>query len=156
MEDHSAAASQQRFVSAHPQWWMGLMLLALHAALAWGINSWWPRAFLLAHIGLFLMWQPVWRGERDIEPRYAFLVVIVGFFLAIWILGFIPASAIATFLYLKFGAGERWPVTLAITASCWLFFFGLFDYALQLPFPQGALFEWLPVTFAHLPHSPIG
>ena len=100
--------------------------------------------------------------EPEIEPiverqrTFAIGCWIVGFFIAIWILGFIPASAIATFLYLKFGAGERWPVTLAITASCWLFFFGLFDYALQLPFPQGALFEWLPVTFAHLPHSPIG
>lgn len=60
------------------------MLLALHAALAWGIADWWPRAFLLAHIGLFLLWQPVWRGERDIELRYAFLVVIVGFLLAAW------------------------------------------------------------------------
>lgn len=67
---------------------------------------------------------------------------IVGFFLAIWILGFVPASAIATFLYLKFGASEKWPVTLALTAACWLFFFGVFGYALQLPFPQGAFFDW--------------
>lgn len=60
------------------------MLLALHAALAWGIEDWWPRAFLLVHLGLFLIWQPLWRGERNIEPRYAFLVVIVGFLLAAW------------------------------------------------------------------------
>ena len=77
-----AAGTLQRFIAAHPQWWMGLMLLALHAAMAWGIDDWWPRAFLLAHIGLFLLWQPVWRGEREIELRYAFLVVIVGFLLA--------------------------------------------------------------------------
>jgi hypothetical protein len=77
---------------------------------------------------------------------------IVGSFLAIWILGFIPASAVATFLYLKFGAGEKWPVSLILTAACWLFFFGIFDYALQLPFPTGAIFDWLPVSVAHLPH----
>jgi hypothetical protein len=100
--------------------------------------------------------------EPEIEPiverqrTFAIGCWIVGFFIAIWILGFIPASAIATFLYLKFGAGERWPVTLAITAGCWLFFFGLFDYALQLPFPKGALFEWLPVSVAHLSHVVIG
>ena len=100
--------------------------------------------------------------EPEIEPiverqrTFAIGCWIVGFFIAIWIVGFIPASAIATFLYLKFGAGERWPVTLAITAGCWLFFFGLFDYALQLPFPQGALFEWLPASFAHLRSSLIG
>jgi signal transduction histidine kinase len=60
------------------------MLLALHAALAWGIAEWWSRAFLLAHFGLFLLWQPVWRGERNVELRYAVLVVIVGLVLAGW------------------------------------------------------------------------
>jgi len=92
--------------------------------------------------------------EPEIEPiverqrTFAIGCWIVGFFLAIWVLGFIPASAIATFLYLKFGAGERWPVTLAIAAGSWLFFFALFDYALQMPFPRGALFDWLPVSVA--------
>ena len=92
--------------------------------------------------------------EPEIEPivarqrTFAIGSWIAGFFLAIWILGFVPASAIATFLYLKFGAGERWPVTLAITAGCWLFFFGLFDYALQLPFPKGALFDWVDIDVA--------
>jgi hypothetical protein len=70
---------------------------------------------------------------------------IVGFFLAIWALGFVAASAIATLLYLKVGAGERWPVTLAISAACWVFFFGVFDYGLQLPFPTGSLFEWVRI-----------
>ena len=92
--------------------------------------------------------------EPEIEPmvaRQRTMAIgcwIVGFFIAIWVFGFVPASAIATFLYLKFGAGERWPVTLAITIGCWLFFFALFDYALQMPFPQGALFDWLPIDVA--------
>jgi signal transduction histidine kinase len=80
----AAAASQSRFIAAHPQWWLGAMLLALHAAMAWGIADWWSRAFLLAHFGLFLLWQPVWRGESNVESRYAFLVVIVGFLLSAW------------------------------------------------------------------------
>jgi signal transduction histidine kinase len=60
------------------------MLLALHASLAWGISEWWSRAFLLAQFGMFLLWQPVWRGENNIESRYAFLMIIVGFLLAAW------------------------------------------------------------------------
>ena len=80
----TAADAQSRLVAARPQWWLGLMLLALHASLAWGIADWWSRAFLLAHFGLFLLWQPVWRGEANIESRYVFLVVIVGFLLAAW------------------------------------------------------------------------
>lgn len=79
-----AATGRGRIVAAHPHWWLGLMLLALHAALAWDIEQWWARAFLLAHFGLFLLWQPVWRGEQEIEPRYAALVVIVGALLAAW------------------------------------------------------------------------
>jgi hypothetical protein len=64
--------------------------------------------------------------------------------------GFVAASALATVLYLKLGAREKWPATLALSAACWLFFYGLFDYTLQLPFPQGALFDWLPVDIANL------
>ncbi len=81
---NAASGAQYRLVAAHPQWWLGSMLLALHAALAWGIADWWARAFLLAHFGLFLLWQPVWRGDNNIESRYTFLVVIVGLLLAGW------------------------------------------------------------------------
>jgi hypothetical protein len=97
--------------------------------------------------------------EPEIEPilaRQRTVAIgcwIVGFFLAIWVLGFIPASAIASFLYLKFGAGEKWPISLGLAVACWAFFFGLFDYALQLPFPAGEVFDWLPVSIAHL-HLP--
>ncbi|HXF66565.1 MAG TPA: HAMP domain-containing sensor histidine kinase [Burkholderiales bacterium] len=84
MDAMSTAALSRRLAAAHPQWSLGLMLLALHAAVAWGIEEWWSRAFLLAHFGLFLIWQPLWRGSRDIEPRYAFLLVIVGFLFAAW------------------------------------------------------------------------
>jgi TctA family transporter len=98
--------------------------------------------------------------QREVPPTVerqrtiAITCWIIGFFLAIWILGFVPASAIATLLYLKLGAQERWPITLAISAACWLFFFGLFDYALQMPFPSGALFDWVPVNLAAMHITP--
>ncbi len=60
------------------------MLFALHYALAWGIDEWPARALLLAHFGLFLLWQPMWRGEGSLEARHAALVVIVGLVLAGW------------------------------------------------------------------------
>ncbi len=66
-----------------------------------------------------------------------------GFFLMIWLLGFVGASAAATLLYLKLGAGEGWGVSAALAAVAWAFFYGLFDYALRLPFPPGELFVWL-------------
>ena len=60
------------------------MLLALHYSLTWDIDAWPARAALLAHFGLFLLWQPVWRGERQLAVRHAVLVVIAGLLLAVW------------------------------------------------------------------------
>ena len=68
---------------------------------------------------------------------------IGGFFVAIWLLGFNIAVPVATFLYLKFGAREKWPITVMLTMGFWIFFYGLFDYILHLPFPDGEAFRWL-------------
>jgi TctA family transporter len=141
-----------------------------------GFGSWEPRAALFPWVvglpslilAIFVLVQesvrttrvvkvvdlPSLESEPEIEPAVerqrtiAIVGWIAGFFVAIWIFGFVPASVIATFLYLKLGARERWPITLAITFTCWLFFFGLFDYALQLPFPDGEIFSWLPASWA--------
>ncbi|MEJ5209958.1 MAG: ATP-binding protein [Burkholderiales bacterium] len=51
-----------------PHLWLGLMLLSLHASLAWGVDPWWARAFMLAHLGFFLLWQPVWRTDQALGP----------------------------------------------------------------------------------------
>jgi hypothetical protein len=68
---------------------------------------------------------------------------ILGFFLSIWLLGFVISSALATFLYLKVGAKENWQMSIILTLVAWGFFYGVFDYALHLPFPPGELFVWL-------------
>lgn len=59
------------------------MLLTLHGAIAWGTDEWWARSLLLAHFGLFLIWQPVWRGERQIPLTRALLVLCLGVFFAV-------------------------------------------------------------------------
>lgn len=69
----------------------------------------------------------------------------LGFFLAIWLLGFTLAGPLATFLYLKLGSGEKWGLTFILSFLMWIFFYGLFDYLLHLPFPKGELFIWLNV-----------
>lgn len=78
--------------------------------------------------------------------RYRTLSIVswtLGFFLAIWFLGFSIAVPVATFLYLKFGAGEKWPITITLALVAWVFFYSLFDYTLHLPFPEGQFFLWL-------------
>ncbi len=54
------------------------MLASLHAALAFDFTAWWARALMLAHFGFFLMWQPIWRADRDLNVAAAALVVAVG------------------------------------------------------------------------------
>lgn len=63
----------------------------------------------------------------------------LGFFIAIWLLGFTIAVPVATFLYLKFAAGEKWWITIFLALVAWVFFYGLFDYFLHIPFPEGEL-----------------
>ena len=83
-------------------------------------------------------------SELTVFRRRAVSIIswTLGFFLSIWLLGFNIAVPVATFLYLKVGSGERWPITLVLTLSAWLFFYGLFDYTLHLPFPKGEVFLW--------------
>jgi len=84
----------------------------------------------------------------EISPELAYrrtLLILgwtIGFFVGIWLLGFSLAVPTTIILYLKF-AKEKWPITLALALVAWLFFYGLFDYALHVPFPDSQLFIWL-------------
>ena len=83
--------------------------------------------------------------EPGLLRRRAISIIgwVLGFFLAIWLLGFNTTVPVATFLYLKLGSGEKWGITLILTLVAWIFFYGLFDYVIHLPFPKGELFLWL-------------
>jgi TctA family transporter len=140
-----------------------------------GFGAWEPRAALFPRvIGLpgllvaaFILIQELHRGTQRIKveefsieqpPKidaalarqrtFSITGWIMGFFFAIWWLGFPTASAVATLLYLKLGANERWAPSLALTLASWLFIYGLFDYGLQMPFPTGSVFEWLGIDLA--------
>lgn len=77
-----------------------LLLLAmvwlLHGALLIGVASPWVHPLLLAHLGLFLLWQPVWRGGRDVGRGalgFILLAALVAIFwlswwaIAFWLIG---------------------------------------------------------------------
>lgn len=68
---------------------------------------------------------------------------VLGFFLLIWLLGFSYAVPLATLLYLKIAGREKWLITIIMSVASWAFFYGLFDYVLHIPFPEGQLFIWL-------------
>jgi putative tricarboxylic transport membrane protein len=68
---------------------------------------------------------------------------ILGYVFSIWLIGFAYSVPLIVFLYLKVQSREKWPISIALTALAWLFFWALFDRLLHLPFPEGQLFFWL-------------
>jgi|SRR5690349_25023217 hypothetical protein len=65
---------------------------------------------------------------------------ILGFFAAILLFGFLVAVPVFLLAYLRFQARESWLFSIVFTAVVWAVFWGLFDYALHLPFASGMLF----------------
>lgn len=68
---------------------------------------------------------------------------ILGVLILIWLLGFSLAVPVTMVLYLKLTGREKWPITIVLTLITWGFFYGLFEYSLSIPFPEGQLFQWL-------------
>lgn len=71
---------------------------------------------------------------------------IAGYLVAIWLLGFTLGGVLCTFLSLKAGSRERWPITISITAGAAAFIYFVFERGLRVPFPPGQVFTWLGVT----------
>ncbi len=57
---------------------LAVALLTLHGGIVLEGDEWLKRGLLMAHFGLFLIWQPVWRGERRIPWVHALVVVSLG------------------------------------------------------------------------------
>lgn len=87
-----------------------------------------------------------WEIAVEVAPEVArqrtisILIWTVGFFLAIWLLGFSNSVLVSMILYLKIAGKEKWPMTIAVSFFTWLFVYGLFERALSIPFPDGLLF----------------
>ena len=63
---------------------LALMLATLHLALWWDFGSALSRSIILAHLGLFLMWQPLWRREQRLNWQGSVVFVIATLAFIIW------------------------------------------------------------------------
>ena len=68
---------------------------------------------------------------------------LLGWFIAIWLFGFTLGATLSTFVQLKIGEKEKWPLALGMTGVAWAFLHFIFRGVLHLPFPKGQLFRWL-------------
>ena len=67
-----------------------VMLLSLHFAAMWGAEDAWARGLMLAHFGVFILWQPFMRGERRLTPSQVAAIAAIAlgtlYFLNWWLL----------------------------------------------------------------------
>ncbi len=73
---------------------------------------------------------------------------IIGFFIAIWLVGFNLSGPLCTFIYLKIGAREKWPISIILAVATGVFVYVLFDQLLHVPFPPGLLFNFFSKAFS--------
>ncbi len=53
------------------------MLVLLHLTAMRGVEDFWARALMLAHFGLFILWQPFMRGEQSLTPLQLAVIALV-------------------------------------------------------------------------------
>lgn len=74
------------------RWLLLALLVLLHGALLLGVGSPWAHPLLLTHLGLFLLWQPLWRGEREVGRGglvfIALAAAVAVFWLNWWVVAF--------------------------------------------------------------------
>lgn len=69
--------------SLRQEHWLSFMLLALHGALVLELDDPLGKALLTSHFGLFLLWQPLWRGEQELVGKQVVLILVAGTFLVV-------------------------------------------------------------------------
>jgi signal transduction histidine kinase len=116
-----------QYAGGQRRWFLIGMLGLLHLALAAGLQDAWSRPLLLVHMGLFLLWQPLWRSELRLTPGAITFIglvsVVVLFGLSWWLL--------ALWLGLLFGVvGGRVFGSQAVWLR--LFYLGVMVYLLVL------------------------
>ena len=82
------------------KWWRALfllMLVLLHVAAMRGPEDAWARGLMLAHFGLFIMWQPFMQAERRLTPSQALAIVAIGLGILYFLNGWLLALWVSVF-----------------------------------------------------------
>ncbi len=108
----------------HHQWALALLLLSLHGVMLWGFDSTLTKTLLLSHYGLFLLWQPIWRGEQKLSSGSALLVLAGGALLLLavnwWVLAFWQAALFGLLGGRVFSTEEKSPRAGYLIAAAYL------------------------------------
>jgi signal transduction histidine kinase len=106
------------------RWLLLAMLWLLHGALLFGVGNPWAHPLLLAHLGLFLLWQPMWHGERDVgHGVLAFIVLaamVVMFWLNWWAIAFWVTGLFGLVGARIFAIRSRWSRLIYLSVMAYL------------------------------------
>lgn len=62
-----------------------LMLEILHLSIWFDFGSLMSRSLMLSHLGLFLLWQPVWRGNETLSIKNTVLFIVFTLTITFWL-----------------------------------------------------------------------
>lgn len=108
------------WLTRRPHWLLSACLLVLHLGLLQGPGNLAGRMLLLAHFGVFLIWQPIVQGAHRFGPRglLALLAVVLAVsleaswgMLTLWLM--VLASLVAGGAFLEHSSVARWAYRLA-------------------------------------------
>ncbi len=106
------------------RWLLLAMLVSLHLALWLGVDNLWSRLILLSHLGFFLLWQPLWRGERELSlGGFVFIAsasVMIVLWLNWWMLAFWLAGLFSLVGGRIFAFQARWLRILYLAVMVYL------------------------------------
>lgn len=106
------------------RWMLLAMLVLLHGALIFGVKSPWASPLLLAHFGMFLLWQPMWRGEREVGfgglAFIALAAAVAVFWLNWWVIAFWLTGLFGLVGARVFAFRNRWVRLLYLSVMVYL------------------------------------
>jgi len=106
------------------RWLLMAMLGVLHAALLLDMRSMWVHPLLLAHLGLFLLWQPLWRGESEVGRGPLVFIMLSAamamFWLSWWVIAFWVTGLFGLVGARAFAFRTRWARLLNLAVIVYL------------------------------------
>ncbi len=106
------------------RWLLVAMLGLLHDALMLGVDSPWAHPLLLAHLGLFLLWQPLLRGESQAGGGALVFISLAAatavFWLNWWVVAFWLTGLFGLVGSRVFAFRDRWTRMLYLVVMCYL------------------------------------
>jgi signal transduction histidine kinase len=91
MATRSLIQATQRLIATSWRVLFLVMLALLHLAATSGAEDFWVRGLMLAHFGLFTLWQPFMRGEQRLTLVQALAVVALSFGILFFLNGWLLA-----------------------------------------------------------------